>query len=65
MKRVIDFDIYVDQLDKLAGGETVRVEFDWDEKEDVMKAAERALEREIGNTPLLVDYEILYWWWIQ
>lgn len=64
-KRIIDFLVYVDQLDKEAGGETVRVEFDWDGNTDtLMKQAEDALEKEIGNTPLLVDYQIQYWDWV-
>jgi len=65
-KRVIDFDIYFRDPHPFfpelvcTGVDTIRVEFDWDEKEDIMKAAVRALRKQDDR-----DYEIQYWWWVE
>jgi hypothetical protein len=64
--RVIDIDIVFRDPHPLfpgltnTGVDTIRVEFDWDEKEDIMKAAFAALRKQIPDR----DYEIQYWWWI-
>jgi hypothetical protein len=63
--RIIDIDIHFKDLHSfleliVTGVDTVRVEFDWDEKEDIMKAAFAALRKQIPDR----DYEIQYWWWI-
>jgi hypothetical protein len=63
--RIIDFDIYFSDPHPLfpeltcTGVDTVRVEFDWDEQEDIMKAAYRALKEQMDR-----DYQIQYWWWV-
>jgi len=66
MKRVIDFDVYIDRLYKLAGGEIVRVAFDWNGDTDtLMKQASDALEKKIGSDPTLIDYRVQYWDWVE
>ena len=65
MKRIIDFQVEHNTEFMLIFGypvtdsEVIRVEFDWDEKEDVMRVAERALEKKMDY-----DYVIDYWEWI-
>lgn len=39
------------------------IDFDWDEQEDVMKPAERALKEYIESVYPNKQYRIYYWWW--
>jgi hypothetical protein len=65
MRRVIDFYVQIDQLHEGTRTEPVRVGFDWSGEGDVMAPAFRALEQEIGNIPLLIEYYVNDWEWIQ
>jgi hypothetical protein len=64
--RVIDFDVCFRDPHPLfpdltcTGVDTVRVEFDWDEKEDIMKAAVAALRKQEADR----NYDVQYWWWV-
>lgn len=61
--QTIDFDVYFDELINKQYTETVRVNFDWDEKEDIMKVACRELEKQLSSHPC-ISYQIAYWWWV-
>lgn len=42
---------------------TILIKFEWDEQEDVMDAAESALDRYIKGKYPGKNYKIYYWWW--
>lgn len=41
----------------------IPIEFDWDEKEDIMRPAERALDEYMKSVFPKKEYKIYYWWW--
>jgi hypothetical protein len=65
VKRVIDFYVTIDQVTHASHNEVIRVVFEWDGQEEIVKAAARTLEQEIGNIPDLIEYFINDWEWIE
>ena len=41
----------------------VPIEFDWDEKEDSLRKAEKLLGEYVNSVFPGKDYKIYYWWW--
>lgn len=41
----------------------ISIQFEWDEKSDVMTAAEKALDKYIKDKYPNKEYKIYYWWW--
>lgn len=65
MKRIIEFALSTKHLMKDDQQEMVRVEFEWDGEEDVMRPAFAALKEQMDKVEGLIEYDINDWYWIQ